>query len=90
VVESGTARDIFNNPQHPYTRGLMNAIPKPGSRGKKMEAIKGTVPSNPGTAVGCAFAPRCVFAFERCTREPPSLFGVEADHKSACFLVKER
>jgi peptide/nickel transport system ATP-binding protein len=87
VAESGTTRDIFNNPQHPYTRGLMNAIPRPGSRGKKMAAILGTVPSNPGAVVGCAFAPRCEFAFERCTIENPSLFDLEESHKSACFLV---
>jgi peptide/nickel transport system ATP-binding protein len=90
VVESGTTRDIFNNPQHPYTRGLMNAIPKPGSRGKKMAAILGTVPSNPGEVVGCAFAPRCEFAYERCTLETPSLFDVEENHNSACFLVIDR
>lgn len=87
VAEIGTARDIFNNPQHPYTRGLMNAIPKPGSRGKKMAAILGTVPSNPGAIVGCAFAPRCEFAFERCTLESPKLYDVAESHKSACFLV---
>jgi peptide/nickel transport system ATP-binding protein len=90
VAESGTTRDIFHNPQHPYTRGLMNAIPKPGSRGKRMEAIRGTVPSNPGAVVGCAFAPRCEFAFQHCTLEAPSLFDVEANHKSACFLVVEQ
>jgi peptide/nickel transport system ATP-binding protein len=88
VVETGTTRDIFNKPQHPYTRGLINAIPKPGSRGKKMEAILGTVPINPGAVVGCAFAPRCQFAFERCTLQTPSLFDVEKQHKSACFLVR--
>jgi peptide/nickel transport system ATP-binding protein len=90
VVESGTTREIFNDPQHPYTRGLMNAIPKPGSRGKKMSVILGTVPSNPGQVVGCAFAPRCEFAFERCTTESPNLFNVEGNHKSACFLVVDR
>jgi peptide/nickel transport system ATP-binding protein len=87
VTENGTTRDIFNNPQHPYTRGLMNSIPRPGSRGKKMAAIPGTVPSNPGDVVGCAFAPRCEFAFERCTLEIPALLDVEESHKSACFLV---
>lgn len=90
VAECGSTREIFNNPQHPYTRGLMNAIPKPGSRGKKMEAILGTVPSNPGEVVGCAFAPRCEFAFERCTIETPKLFDVDEHHTSACFLVVEQ
>ena len=87
VAEIGTAQDIFNNPQHPYTRGLMNAIPKPGSRGKKMAAIPGTVPSNPGMVKGCPFADRCEFLIEQCTQEAPSLFDVSDGHQSACFLV---
>lgn len=89
VVEIGTAQAIFNNPQHPYTRGLMNAIPKPGSRGKKMAAIPGTVPSNPGMVKGCPFADRCEFVFERCTKESPSLFDIGDGHRSACFLVSQ-
>jgi peptide/nickel transport system ATP-binding protein len=87
VAEVGSTEDIFNNPQHPYTRGLMNAIPRPGSRGKKMSAIPGTVPSNPGELTGCPFAPRCEFAFERCTVEVPSLQNISAGHQGACFLV---
>ena len=87
VAEIGSTNDIFNNPQHPYTRGLMNAIPKPGSRGKRMEAIPGTVPSNPGAVQGCPFAPRCEFAFERCTTKTPSLLNVSDGHLASCFLV---
>jgi peptide/nickel transport system ATP-binding protein len=88
VVETGTTEDIFNHPQHPYTRGLMNAIPRPDSRGKKMAAVPGAVPSNPGAMVGCAFAPRCEFAFERCASDSPPLFDIERNHKSACYLVE--
>jgi peptide/nickel transport system ATP-binding protein len=87
VAETGTTREIFKKPQHPYTRGLMNAIPRPGSRGKKMAAIPGTVPSNPGALIGCPFAPRCEFAFDRCNAERPALFNVSVGHQSACFLV---
>lgn len=89
VAEIGTTEDIFNNPQHPYTRGLMNAIPRPGSRGKKMAAIPGTVPSNPGAVTGCPFAPRCQQAFDRCQGETPMLFDVHELHKTACFLVNQ-
>jgi len=89
VAEIGAARDIFNNPQHPYTRGLMNAIPKPGSRGKKMLAIPGIVPSNPGALKGCPFADRCEFVFERCTKESPLLFDVGEGHQASCFLVNQ-
>ncbi|MCC6297690.1 MAG: ABC transporter ATP-binding protein [Anaerolineales bacterium] len=88
VAEIGSTEDIFNNPQHPYTRGLMNAIPRPGSRGKKMAAIPGTVPSNPGAIKGCPFAERCEFVFERCRVELPALSEVSEGHEAACFLVK--
>jgi len=89
VAEIGSTEEIFNKPQHPYTRGLMNAIPRPSSRGKKMVAIPGTVPSNPGAVIGCPFADRCEFAMERCTREVPSLFKVSDGHESSCFLVNQ-
>jgi len=88
VAEIGSTEDIFNNPQHPYTRGLMNAIPRPGSRGKKMAAIPGTVPSDPGAVTGCPFAPRCAYVMERCQIEIPTLFDISAGHQASCFLVK--
>ena len=89
VAEIGTTKAIFENPQHPYTRGLMQAIPKPGSRGKKMAAIPGTVPSNPGAVRGCPFAERCELVFERCRSETPRLLDVREGHRSACFLVDQ-
>jgi peptide/nickel transport system ATP-binding protein len=88
VAEMGATEHIFNNPQHPYTRGLMNAIPRPGSRGKKMAAIPGTVPSNPGALPGCPFAPRCELALEHCPTSVPPLYQVAESHRAACFLVK--
>jgi peptide/nickel transport system ATP-binding protein len=88
VVESGTTRDIFTRPQHPYTRGLMDAIPRPANRGLPMTAIPGSVPSNPGAMQGCAFAPRCQFVQETCTSYTPALLEASTGHWAACFLVE--
>lgn len=90
VMEIGTTRQVFKNPQHPYSRGLIAAVPLPGNRGKKMAVIPGVVPSNPGILPGCPFAPRCQYVFERCTQEVPKLFPVGEEHWSACFLVDSR
>ena len=87
VAEIGTTRQVFKNPQHPYSQGLINAVPRPGGRGQKMAVIPGIVPSSPGALPGCAFAPRCKFAFNRCTEEVPILYPVDEGHFSACFLV---
>jgi len=87
VAEIGTTRQVFKFPQHPYSQGLLNAVPRPGSRGRKMAVIPGVVPSNPGALPGCPFAPRCEFVFERCTREVPALYTISEGHLSACFLA---
>ncbi len=85
VAEVGTTREIFANPQHPYTRGLMQAIPRPESRGKPMKAIPGSVPSDPGALRGCPFAPRCELVVDRCRLEVPALQELSAGHLVACF-----
>ncbi len=90
VAESGSTRDIFNQPQHPYTRGLMSAIPHPGTRGRKMATIPGTVPTNPGAMTGCSFAPRCEFSMDRCNLEVPPLYQLGGNHSSACFLAEPK
>jgi peptide/nickel transport system ATP-binding protein len=87
VAEIGTTREVFKSPQHPYSRGLLSAVPRPGTRGQKMAVIPGVVPSNPGALIGCPFAPRCEFAFERCTRDVPTLYTISEGHASACFLA---
>ncbi len=86
VAESGPTQAIFEAPTHPYTRGLMAAIPRKGSRGQALTAIPGNVPSDPGKVIGCAFAPRCALAFDRCAQESPQLYQVASEHVSACFL----
>jgi peptide/nickel transport system ATP-binding protein len=88
VAEVGTTRQVFKNPQHPYSRGLLASVPNPGRRGKKMSVIPGVVPSNPGALPGCPFAPRCEFVMDRCTQEVPELIELDDDHMSACFLAE--
>lgn len=88
VVEIGETRTLFDHPQHPYTQGLMSAIPQPHQKGQQLAAIPGMVPGNPGAVRGCAFAPRCPHVFERCHTETPPLYA-EGNHMNACFLSEE-
>ncbi|MFV0297537.1 MAG: ABC transporter ATP-binding protein [Hyphomicrobiaceae bacterium] len=75
VVEAGTAEEIFRQPSHPYTRGLVNCIPIPGQtrRGERLGTIPGMVPSLVGTFRGCHFAGRCTHATPECSAHPVAL-----------------
>jgi len=86
VAETGTTQAIFESPHHPYTHGLLEAVPCTGSRGHSLTAIPGTVPVDPGAVVGCPFTPRCYAAVDRCHQEEPLLFQQGDNHYSACFL----
>ncbi|HSG17234.1 MAG TPA: ABC transporter ATP-binding protein [Anaerolineae bacterium] len=86
VVETADTDTIFTAPHHPYTKGLMEAVPRPGSRGQHLTAIPGNVPANPGAVVGCTFASRCPSVMEQCWQQRPAAVSVGADHESACFL----
>lgn len=89
VVEQGSVRQIFHNPQHPYTRGLLNSMPKLTSERSRLEPIQGNVPSLQNMPEGCRFAPRCPFVMDKCLSNKPPLYGVEDGHKSRCFLQEE-
>ena len=86
VVEIGSTMEIFNNPSHPYTNGLIHAVPRPDRDTGRLAAIPGTVPSNPGFLTHCRFASRCEHAFDRCWKEQPGQFAVGEGHWAACFL----
>jgi oligopeptide/dipeptide ABC transporter ATP-binding protein len=85
IVEEGPVRDIFRNPLHPYTRGLMASIPG-GDAGTRLRAIEGTVPSLAALPPGCTFAPRCPNRMEICTTAVPALVAIESGHRTRCYL----
>jgi peptide/nickel transport system ATP-binding protein len=89
VVESGYVREIFRNPAHPYTRGLLNSIPHLGRKRRRLEAIAGQPPSLVDPPKGCRFAARCPQRMPRCDDYPPS-FEIARGHKAACWLAEPR
>ena len=91
-VEEAPVLELFDRPAHPYTRGLLASIArgKAGQRVKRLLEIPGMVPSLREPIIGCAFAPRCRHAIERCRKESPELRAVGVgEHTSACFLAEE-
>lgn len=86
TVEVSTTKEIFDEPLHPYTQGLLNAIPKISSDIQRLEAIEGSVPDALHMPKGCSFHPRCKFATERCRTEAPDLYTQEDGRKVRCFL----
>ena len=86
VAEVGPTAGIFHNPCHPYTQGLIRAVPRPDRDMDYLAAISGTVPPNPGYIRHCLFAARCRHAWERCWEAQPPQFTVGEGHRVACFL----
>jgi oligopeptide/dipeptide ABC transporter ATP-binding protein len=86
IVESAPVDDIFADPRHPYTRGLLRSIPSIlGSRKERLIPIRGMVPASSESIRGCVFEPRCPEAMERCRREMPMLLPVSGRHRVACW-----
>ncbi len=86
IRETGRSDDIYENPKHPYTAGLLNSVPRldvPADR--KLEPIRGDVPNLMDLPVGCAFRDRCDWAVDRCGQEDPPIEEVEPGHGSACW-----
>lgn len=86
LVEVGNVRDVFYNPKHPYTVGLLNAVPPiAGDEFTPLTAIPGSTPNLLAIPSGCPFHPRCPYATDLCARQVPPLFAVGDGHYSACF-----
>jgi len=89
IVEFGPVRDIFRDPKHPYTRGLLASLPT-GKPGTRLSAIDGTVPILGALPPGCAFNPRCPDRFDRCTTAPPPDYDVGVGRTAKCYLHEPR
>ncbi|MGM9950257.1 MAG: ABC transporter ATP-binding protein [Lysinibacillus sp.] len=89
VVEEAPVSEIFKNPQHPYTKGLIQSVPDMRFKKDSLYSIPGSVPKPGSIKEGCRFAPRCEYATERCMKEAPSLYRTSDVHQARCFLVEE-
>jgi oligopeptide/dipeptide ABC transporter ATP-binding protein len=88
LVELGDKRDIFQAAAHPYTRGLLRAVPDlKTDRARPLQTIEGTVPALQAMPSGCAFEPRCEFRIAECARDFPPLVQVSAGHWARCPVV---
>jgi oligopeptide transport system ATP-binding protein len=87
IVEEAPSKELFGNPNHPYTLGLMGSLPRldTGSR-ERLVSIEGRPPALLREPQACPFAPRCKFVIDRCRTENPSLIPVEVNHWSACWV----
>ena len=92
IVETGTAREVFSRPTHPYTQGLLRCIPVPGKtrRRARLGSIPGLVPSLIGTIHGCAFRNRCPYAVEDCVKAPVALTEISTGRACRCVLSLEQ
>jgi len=89
VVEEALVGDLFSSPVHPYTEGLLAAVPRLDQIGGKLRTIAGTVPSPSSWPTGCRFRERCPHAFDRCATDEPALVQIGAAHRARCHLVQE-
>ncbi|MGW1457919.1 ABC transporter ATP-binding protein [Streptomyces albidoflavus] len=89
IVETAPVHDIYRAPAHPYTRGLLDSIPRLDQKGRELYAIKGLPPNLLAIPPGCAFHPRCPLAQPVCTTDEPPLYEVDPRRRSACHFWKE-
>jgi oligopeptide transport system ATP-binding protein len=89
IVESAPVRDIYKAPAHPYTRGLLDSIPRLDQKGQQLYAIKGLPPNLMHIPPGCSFHPRCPMARDVCRTDEPPLYEVSGTRGSACHFWRE-
>jgi oligopeptide transport system ATP-binding protein len=89
IVESAPVHDIYKCPAHPYTRGLLDSIPRLDQKGRELYAIKGLPPNLTHIPPGCAFHPRCPLARDVCRTDEPPLYEVSGTRGSACHFWRE-
>ena len=89
VAEQGPVADVYSNPQHPYTKLLLEAFPDIDDPERLLVSIPGTPPRLDQIPVGCRFAPRCPSAFDRCHKELPPSYVLGPQREAACFLLEK-
>lgn len=85
IIEYGTVREVFSNPKHPYTVGLLGALPNLDKKAECLTAIPGNIANSHNLPSGCYFHPRCEFCTERCKTERPQMLSVGPEHRCACW-----
>ena len=90
AVEEADVKTIFRSPMHPYTRGLLDSIPRMDGDDEDLKVIEGTVPSLYDMPKGCRFAPRCEHCTQRCIDHAPQLVDLGDGHKVRCFLAEDK
>ncbi len=90
IAERASVEQLFKNPSHPYTRALLHSLPTPGHRGKRLESIKGTVPSPLHYPKGCHFSTRCLEVLGHCADREPPLVQIKPGHETVCWLYDSK
>ena len=89
IVEAAPAMELFQNPKHPYTQGLLESIPSLDQEKERLNSIEGVVPNPFELPQGCYFAPRCKYAMDICRTEHPGTYKINETHTASCYLYRE-